>query len=282
MDAFVFFAVLAAAACHAGWNALLKLKLEPLVTVSLICAACGIVVLPFAFLIDLPEIAAWPYLGASVLLHLAYYLALAEAFRFGDLTQVYPIARGTAPLLTALGTTFWIGEPLGTLGWLGVILLAAGIMALSIRPRHRSLDAFHGRSVAFALLTSITIAGYTLVDGLGARIGPSPAPYIVWLFLLDGIVMAAFGLICMPAAMIQGTKSSWHMALIGGVLSTAAYAIAIWAMTVAPIALVAALRETSVLFAALIGIVLLREPVYALRIIAGCVVLAGIVLLRLR
>jgi drug/metabolite transporter (DMT)-like permease len=94
--------------------------------------------------------------------------------------------------------------------------------------------------------------------------------------------MAAFGLICMPAATIQGTKSSWHMALIGGVLSTAAYAIAIWAMTVAPIALVAALRETSVLFAALIGIVLLREPVYALRIIAGCVVLAGIVLLRLR
>ncbi|HEX5600836.1 MAG: EamA family transporter [Pseudomonadota bacterium] len=282
MDPFVFFAVLAAAACHAGWNALLKLKLDPVTTVSLINACCGIVVLPFVFVAQLPELAAWPFLIASVLLHLAYFLSLAEAYRFGDLSHVYPIARGTAPLLTAVGSTFLVGEPLGTLGWLGVILLAGGIMALSIRPRDRSLDAFHGRSVAFALLTSITITSYTLVDGLGARIGPSPAPYIVWLFLLNGIVMAAYGLIRVPAAMVQGAKSSWYMALTGGVLLTSAYAIAIWAMTVAPIALVAALRETSVLFATLIGIVFLREPVYALRIVAGCVVLVGIVLLRLR
>lgn len=282
MDAFVFFAVLAAAAFHAGWNALLKVKLEPLVTVTLISAACGIVVIPLVPFVDIPEPAAWPYLGASLALHVVYYLALAEAYRYGDLSQVYPIARGTAPLITALGATVWVEEALGPIGWLGVVLLGAGIMALSIRRPRAGLDAFHGRSVGFALLTAVTIAAYTLVDGTGARVGPSPAPYIVWLFLLDGIIMVVFGLVCIPAKMIQGAKSSWIMVLAGGALSTAAYAIAIWAMTVAPIALVAALRETSVLFAALIGIVILREPVYALRVVAGCVVLAGIVLLRLR
>ena len=259
---------------------MLKVKLEPLTTISLISTACGLVVLPFAFFVDIPELAAWPFIGMSLALHLVYYVALAEAYRFGDLSQVYPIARGTAPLITAVGGVLWLGEPLGLTGWLGVMLLGAGIIALSLRRRSGGLDQFHGRSVAFALLTAVTIAAYTLVDGTGARIGPSPAPYIVWLFLLDGLMMAIFGMVRMPTAMIQGVKSSWHLVLAGGALSTAAYAIAIWAMTVAPIALVAALRETSVLFAALIGIVFLREPVYALRIVAGCIVLAGIVLLR--
>ena len=282
MDAFVFMAVLAAAAFHAGWNALLKVKLEPLTTVSLISAACGVVILPVAFFVDLPEREAWPFIGMSLALHLVYYIALAEAYRFGDLSQVYPIARGTAPLITALGAAFWLGEPLGLVGWAGITLLGLGIVALSLRRMGGGLGRFHGRSVFFALLTAATIAAYTLVDGTGARIGPSPGPYIVWLFLLDGAMMAIFGLIRMPAAMIQGAKSSWHMVLVGGALSTAAYAIALWAMTVAPIALVAALRETSVLFATLIGVVFLREPIYGLRIIAGCVVLAGIVLLRLR
>ena len=282
MDTFVFFVVLAAAVFHAGWNALLKVKLEPLTTISLISVACGVVVVPAVFFVGLPELAAWPYIGMSLALHLVYYIALAEAYRFGDLSQVYPIARGTAPLITALGGSFWLGEPLGLTGWLGVILLGAGIMTLSLRRRGAGIDSFHGRSVGFALLTALTIAAYTLVDGTGGRIGPSPAAYIVWLFLLDGLMMGIFGMIRMPGAMIQGAKSSWPLVLAGGALSTAAYAIAIWAMTVAPIALVAALRETSVLFAALIGIVFLREPVYALRIVAGCVVLAGIVLLRVR
>ena len=282
MDTFVFFAVLAAAAFHAGWNALLKVKLEPLTTVCLISAACGVVVLPLVFHVEMPETAAWPFIGMSLALHLVYYLALAEAYRFGDLSQVYPIARGTAPLITALGGNFWLGEPLGLEGWLGVILLGTGIVALSMRRRGGSLDRFNGRSVAFALLTAVTIAAYTLVDGTGARIGSSPGPYIVWLLLLDGAMMAVFGLIRSPAAFIEGAKTSWGLALLGGALSTAAYAIALWAMTVAPIALVAALRETSVLFAALIGIVFLREPVYGLRILAGCIVAAGVVLLRLR
>jgi drug/metabolite transporter (DMT)-like permease len=282
MDPFVFMAVLAAAAFHAGWNALLKLKLEPLTAISLISAACGIVVAPLAFFVDLPEMAAWPYIAMSLTIHVFYYLALAEAYRFGELSQVYPIARGTAPLITAVGAATWLGEPLGLLGWLGVVLLAVGIMALSLRRGGPGIAVFQGRPVAFALLTALTIAAYTLVDGTGARIGPSPAPYIVWLFLLDGLMMAIFGLVRARAAFLSGLRDSWGVVLAGGALSTAAYAITLWAMTVAPIALVAALRETSVLFAALIGIVFLREPVNGLRIIAGCVVVAGMVLLRVR
>jgi drug/metabolite transporter (DMT)-like permease len=280
MDPIVFVAVLAAAAFHAGWNALLKVNLEPLTAISLISVACGVVVLPFTLVVPLPEAAAWPFIAMSLAIHLVYYVALAQAYRFGDLSQVYPIARGTAPLITALGTALWIGEPLGTLGWLGIVLLAAGISALSLRRRSSSRQAFGVRSVGFALLTALTIAAYTVVDGTGARIGPSPAPYIVWLFLLDGVMMAIFGLIRAPSAFLAGMRDSWGVVLGGGALATGAYGITLWAMTVAPIALVAALRETSVLFAALIGFIFLREPVSGLRIVAGCVVLAGIVLLR--
>jgi drug/metabolite transporter (DMT)-like permease len=280
MDPIVFMAVLTAAACHAGWNALLKVKLEPLTAISLISIACGVVVAPFAFFIELPPAAVWPFIGMSLAIHLVYYVALAQAYRFGDLSQVYPIARGTAPLITALGTVFWLGEPLGLYGWLGITLLATGIMTLSLRRRGSGIGSFHRRSVGFALLTALSIAAYTLVDGTGARLGPSPGPYIVWLFLLDGIMMAAFGLIRAPNQLIAGLRSSRFFIVAGGALSSASYAITLWAMTVAPIALVAALRETSVLFAALIGFVFLREPVNNVRIIAGCVVVAGMVLLR--
>src|SRR5690606_17116252 len=140
MDAFVFFAVLTAAAFHAGWNALLKVKLEPLTTISLISTACGLVVLPLAFFVSLPELATWPFIGMSLALHLVYYVALAEAYRFGDLSQVYPIARGTAPLITAVGGVLWLGEPLGWTGWLGVILLGAGITPLARRRRSAGRD----------------------------------------------------------------------------------------------------------------------------------------------
>ncbi len=280
MDLFVFVAVLAAAACHAGWNALLKVKLDPFTTVCLISVASGIVVAPIAFFIDFPEPEAWIFIGISMAVHIAYYVALAEAYRFGDLSQVYPIARGTAPLITALGAAVGVGEPLGLAGWAGVILLALGIMALALRRGSAGIVRFQGRSIGFALLTAVTIAGYTIVDGTGARIGPSPFPYIVWLFIVDGIAMLIFGFIRVPRIMIEGARSSWPVVLAGGAMSLAAYAIAIWAMTVAPIALVAALRETSVLFAALIGVVFLREPVNGVRILAGCIVVAGLIMLR--
>lgn len=280
MDPHVFLAVLAAAAFHAGWNALLKVRLEPMMAMSLISTACGIVALPFVPLVGLPLPAAWPYVLASLALHLIYYTALAEAYRAGDLGQVYPIARGTAPLMTALGATLWLGEGLGAAGWAGIVVLAAGILMLSLRGG-RDLARFDGRSVGFALLTALSIAAYTLVDGAGARLAGSAAPYIVWLFVLDGVMMLAFGYWRAGASVVTEFRRAWSVVLLGGALSTAAYAIAIWAMTVAPIALVAALRETSVLFAALLAVVVLKEPVMATRLTAAVLVLCGLALIRL-
>ena len=281
MDLYVFLAVLAAAAFHAGWNALLKLNVEPIVATSLVAAASGITAVPFVIFAGLPSVAAWPYVIASVVIHIIYYLALAQAYRFGDLGQVYPIARGTAPLMTAILATLWLGESPGTYGWAGIIVLAAGILLLAVRGG-RLLERFDARSVGFALLTSLTITIYTLVDGIGARVSGSPLQYTVWLFLLSGGAMGVYGLVRIGPRLTAEFVAHWRLTLGGAALSTAAYGIAIWAMTVAPIALVAALRETSVLFAALLGTMLLREPVLPARIAAACLVLVGVVLVRLR
>ena len=281
MDLLVFLAVLVAAAFHAGWNALLKLNVEPIVATSLMAIASGVVAIPFIAVAGLPAPAAWPYVLASTVVHIGYYLALAQAYRFGDLGQVYPIARGTAPLMTAVLAAFWVGESLGPYGWAGVIVLAGGILLLAVKGR-RARQAFDARSVGFALLTSLTITAYTLIDGLGARIAGSALQYTAWLFLLSGAAMGIYGFARVGPRLGGAVSEHWMTAVGGALLSTTAYAIAIWAMTVAPIALVAALRETSVLFAALFGVVLLREPLLPARIAAACLVLAGVVLVRLR
>jgi drug/metabolite transporter (DMT)-like permease len=281
MDPFVFIAVLAAAAFHAGWNALLKIDLEPFVATSLVAAASGLVALPVAFVVGLPNAAAWPYVLASVAIHIVYYLSLARAYRFGDLGQVYPIARGTAPLMTAVVASIWLGERLGPYGWAGIVILAGGILLLALRGG-RALAPFDPASVGFALLNALTITSYTLVDGIGARTSGAPLQYTVWLFLLSGATMGLYGVARLGPRLAHDFAAHWRLTLGGALLSTAAYGIAIWAMTVAPIALVAALRETSVLFAALLGMVLLREPVLPVRLLAALLVLAGMVLMRLR
>jgi len=281
MDLFVFLAVLAAAACHAGWNTLLKINLEPINATALVAGASGLIAVPFVFLTGLPNAAAWPYIIASVIIHIGYYLALAEAYRSGDLGQVYPIARGSAPLMTATLATLWLGEALGLYGWAGVIVLAGGILLLATKGQ-RARQRVDGRAVGFALLTSLTITAYTLVDGLGARLAGSAAAYTAWLFLISGAVMAVYGCLRVGPRLARDLAAHWPLALAGAALSTAAYAIAIWAMTVAPIALVAALRETSVLFAALFATLLLREPVVLMRVVAAVLVLGGMILVRLR
>jgi drug/metabolite transporter (DMT)-like permease len=282
MSTTVFLAVIAAAAMHAGWNAMVKLRLEPLLGITLISIACGVVTAPLLPFVPVPDAAAWPYIGASLAIHLIYYGALGEAYRTGDLGQIYPIARGTAPLLTALGAHLIVDEQLGPAGTAGLILLTAGIVTLSLKGHDRDTPA-SPRAIGFALLTAASIALYTLVDGVGGRISTSAASYIVWLIFLDGVMMLGFGLWLYGWRRIASLPGgTYALMLAAGTMSAAAYAIAIWAMTQAPIALVAALRETSVLFAALIGIVVLREPVLPLRIVAACLVVAGVMLVRLR
>ncbi|HKY85198.1 MAG TPA: DMT family transporter [Pseudorhodoplanes sp.] len=280
MDPFVFAAVLVAAACHASWNAVLKLRLDPFRTVALIAIASAVVALPFLPFVGLPPAKAWPWLIASLILHLGYYIGLTEAYRTGDMGQVYPIARGAAPLFTAGMSTVFLGERLGLIGWSGVVILVAGVLLISLHGG-RDLARLDRRAVGFAFFTAVTICGYSLVDGIGARTGGSAHSYSVMLFLLDGAMMAVFAFLRNGKATIADMRDHWRAAFTGGTLSLAAYWIAIWAMTVAPIALVAALRESSVLFAAAIAVIFLKEPLYAARVIAAGLIVAGIVLIRL-
>ncbi len=281
MDVFVFCAVLAAAAFHATWNALLKVKLAPIVAISLISVGCGIVVLPLMPFVGWPRPESWPFIFGSLFVHLFYYSALAEAYKTGDLGLVYPIARGSAPLMTAIGAYLLVGQELGIFGWIGIAVLASGVLVLSFKGGSASAVP-NPRSVGFAFLTALTITTYTLIDAVGAKLAGSAHAYAGWLFVLDAIMMAGYGMLRFPAAFLAGARSDWKLVLVGGGLSAAAYWVAIWAMTVAPIALVAALRETSVLIAAIIGIVFLREPIVPARIVAALLVVAGMMLIRLR
>jgi drug/metabolite transporter (DMT)-like permease len=280
MHTFVFVAVLLAAACHAGWNAAIKRGLDPLATtvsISIGAALIALVLMPFA---GLPAVASWPWIAASVLIHLLYFAALIESYRSGDMGQVYPIARGSAPLLTAMATTLLLGERLGLFGWCGIVLLAAGVLLISLRGS-RHLQRLDRRAVGFALFTAVTICAYSLVDGVGARLSGNANAYSLALFVGIGPVMALYALVRSGEDVWMTLRRHPAVALAGGALQLGSYAVAIWAMTVAPIALVAALRETSVLFGAIIAVVLLKEPLRASRIAAALLIVTGLALIRL-
>ena len=280
MDAFVFAAVLFAAACHAAWNAAIKRGLDPLATTVVISVGAALVAAAMLPLVGLPAAASWPWCAASVLIHLFYFAALIESYRAGDLGQVYPIARGSAPLMTAAATTVFVGERLGILCWFGIILLVAGVLLLSLRGG-RDLARLDRKAVGFALFTAVTICAYSVVDGVGARLAGSANAYTVALFVGIAPVMVIYALARRGAAATLAIGRHWGLGLAGGTLQLGSYGIAIWAMTVAPIAIVAALRETSVLFGAAIAVVFLKEPLRAGRVAAALMIVGGLTLIRL-
>jgi drug/metabolite transporter (DMT)-like permease len=281
MENFVFLAVLFAAACHAGWNALIKVGLDPLSTTTLISLGAGLVALALVPLVGVPAWAAWPWLIASVVVHLCYFASLIESYRTGDLGQVYPIARGSAPLMTAAATTVFIGEKLSLIGWTWVLSLVAGVLLLSARGG-RGLAEVDRRAVGFALFTALTICAYSVVDGIGARLSANPNAYSLWLFIGIAVVMLPYAIYRDGPEVIPAMQRFWRRGLAGGALQLLSYGIAIWAMTLAPIAIVATLRETSVLFGAVIAVVVLREPLRAARIVAACLIVCGLILIRLQ
>ena len=280
MDPVVFAAVLFAAACHAGWNAAIKGGLDPLATTVLISIGAAIVAALCLPIVGLPAVASWPWCTASVAIHLVYFAALIESYRAGDMGQVYPIARGSAPLMTATATTMFLGERLGLGGWCGILLLVAGVLLLSLRGG-RDLAKLDRRAVGFALLTAVTVCGYSVVDGVGARLAGSANAYSVALFIGIAPVMIAYALARRGGEIMPAMARYWRLGLAGGALQLGSYGIAIWAMTLAPIAIVAALRETSVLFGAAIAVVFLKEPLRASRIVAALMIVAGLTSIRL-
>jgi len=281
VQSFVFVAVLFAAACHAGWNVLIKVGLDPLSTTTLIAvgaAAVSFVCLPLA---GMPASQAWPWLGASAIIHLLYFAALIESYRAGDLGQVYPIARGSAPLMTAIASAAFVGEQLSPLGWSGIVTLAAGVLLLAARGG-RGIVQLDRRGVGYALLTALTICAYSVTDGIGVRLSRNPSAYVVWLFVANAIALVPYALWRDLNGITAAMRRFGLRGLAGGALQTLSYGIALWAMTLAPIALIASLRETSVLFGAMIAVLVLKEPLRTARVAAAVLIVCGVVLIRLQ
>ena len=275
----VTFAVLGAGLLHAGWNALLKSAGggDPLLDTAMVVAGstfCSLLVLPF---VPLPFAGSWSFALTSVALHFFYFLTLAQAYRTGDLSFAYPLMRGTAPLLvTLLGIVFLRELPTAQVA-VGILLISAGIVGIAFAQRHHHPRA----AVYWALANAAIIAVYTLVDGAGARSSGNALSYVVWLSFLEGVVFLAWIRVRRGAAAVTYISAQWRRGLLGGFCSVAAYAIVLWAMTRAPVAAVAALRETSVLFAALIGTVLLKEGFGIARLVGAATVVAGVAALKL-
>lgn len=272
----LFFAVLLAALLHAVWNALVKSRADRL----LMLAAVNVVGSIFGAVLVLsnapPAPASWVYIALSALLHTGYYFFLIRAYEAGDLSHVYPIARGLAPLLVALGALVFAGETLDPRVAVGVALASCGIMSLAFdaeTPWH--VDR---RPVLFALGTSVFIAAYTVVDGIGVRYSGNALAYIGWLFLVDSWLLIGVALARRRGRVMSFVRKQWLVGLGGGIASVVAYGLVIYAMNSGAMAIVSALRETSVIFAALIGTFLLGEGVRRGRILAAMVVAIGVAL----
>ncbi len=273
----VSFAVLLAALLHASWNAMIKGSRDVLLDTAGIVLGAGVVALPLLFFVAPPAAAAWPYIGTSLTIHLAYYYLMVNAYRVGDLTLVYPLMRGVAPLITGLAGIVLLRELPSTVAWVGMLLISSGVFALA----YRTLGHAPSRAaIGFALANAAVIAAYTLVDGKGARISGNASGYILWLFVLDALPFSIYMLARHRARFAAYLRAHPERGLGGGALSAAAYAIAVWAMTQAPVALVASLRETSVLFATLIGARLLKEHLSPRRWAGVLAVVVGVIALK--
>jgi drug/metabolite transporter (DMT)-like permease len=279
METHVFVIVLLAAILHATWNAFVKVDGDRLWFMTVLMAGGGIGALCVTPFVAFPAPEVWPYIAASVLLHLGYASFLILAYRFGDLSHVYPLARGSAPLIVALVSVTLLGEKLTGGALLGVFLMAAGIMSLSLARREQHLrDPW---AVFFALGTGLFIAAYTLTDAVGARLADTAHSYAAWMLGLEWIPLAAFTLWTRRSDAGIQIRRTWALAVPMGLLSLVAYWAVIWAMTVAPAALVAALRETSIVFAVLFGVLFLGERLSLARLAAIFATLTGALVLKL-
>lgn len=276
----LFSLVLASAAMHATWNALIKTRSDRFASISLATLGASIVVLPILPFVDFPSIEVWIWIAASVIIHAGYRLFLVKTYDVGDFAQSYPLARGIAPLITTVGAIIFIGEVPEGLTVLGIVVLSFGALLMSLRGSS-DLSKFNRRAVGFALLTSMLIAGYTLTDGYGVRLANTASSYAAWLFFCDGLCSIAIGFLYRGRGLLNVLASEWKTNLLTGGLLAGSYWIIMWAMTKAPIASIAALRETSILFAMLISVLVLGERVTPWRVLATVFIVGGVVILRL-
>ena len=269
--------VLLGALLHASWNALVKSSADKTLDTALIHVLCSVLALPVCLYVGPPPAESWPYILGSLVVHVGYYFALAAAYQHGDLGLTYPLMRGTAPMLVALTSFALIGESLSALACLGVACICGGVLLLGFTREWWS----HRKAIVFALINAVLIAIYTVIDAKGARSSGHVAQYIFMLFVLDGWPFAILVFMQRKGQVWPYVRQRWPVAAGGAFASLGSYAIALWAMTVAPVAMVAALRETSVFFAALIGAWFLKEVWTRQRIAGTVAILSGVAALRL-
>lgn len=270
--------VLLAALLHAGWNAVVRASPDKFHDTTLIVLGAGlwtIILLPW---LPLPAPESWPYLAASVLIHIVYFSLVAFAYRAGELSLVYPLMRGSAPAMSAVAVALLLHELPSAGQWAGIALISAGVLVLA--GDSWRAGRLHMQSALWALANASVIATYTLVDGRGTRLSGHAFSYTGWMFLLTTVLFIAVSTAVQGRGVARRVRHGWRRALIGGGATLASYGLVLWAMTRAPIALVAALRETSVVFAAVIAAVLLREPVTRWRYVSICVVSAGAIAIK--
>jgi len=270
--------VLLAAALHAGWNALVRASSQKFQDTVLIVLGAGAwtgFLLPLA---PIPAVESWPYLAASVLIHVAYFSLVAFSYRGGELSFVYPLMRGSAPAMSAVATALFINESPSLGGWAGVLLISCGILVLTGDSRRSG--TFRAAPAMSALANAGVIVVYTLVDGQGARLSGHAFSYTGWMFLLTGLLLLAISAAGEGRKVLQRLQLGWYRGLLGGACTLASYGIALWAMTRTPIALVAALRETSVVFGTVIAASFLKEPITRLRYASILTVSVGAVAIK--
>ena len=274
----VFLAVLMAALLHAGWNAIIKTGLNKQTSMFLLSVGCALIGAGVAVFYPFPAPEVWPWLLASGLIHMAYQLFLAYAYEQGDLSRVYPIARGAAPMMVLVVSLLFLADTISTAEVGGILVLGAGIALMA---RGVLTNGESRRLLPFALGSALATAGYTLADGLGARVSGQPFAYVGWLMVLSAVFYTPAVIALKGRAVLRADARTWGVGMVAAAASFAAYAIAVWAMTLAPIALVGAMRDTSILFAVLIGWRFFGERMDRGKALAAVLIVAGVMLTRL-
>ncbi|WP_333495375.1 DMT family transporter [Kluyvera sp. CHPC 1.251] len=272
----VFCILLFAALLHASWNAIVKAgndKLYSAIGVTGSAALIALLLLPVA---PAPSAASVPFMVASTVLQVIYTVLVAKTYQISDMSQTYPLMRGTAPLLVAIISVLFLGDHLSTLAWGGIAVICTAILAMALNSRSSSQ-----RGVVLALMNAVVIAGYTLIDGTGVRLSETALGYTLWSFFLNGSSLLCWAMVARRREASRYLVQNWKKGVLGGMGTMGSYGLALWAMTQAPLAVVAALRESSILFGALIAWLLLKERVAGLRLVAAGGIAAGAILLRL-
>ena len=293
MSGFVVLIVLFGALLHASWNVIVKSGTDKYLNAVLVCGAAGLVALVLIPFLPLPLAPSWPYMIISTILQVCYLFMVAAAYSNGDMSLAYPLMRGTPPLLVAMAAGPLIGEVLGVGQWLAIGFISCGVLTMALGSRRKTAAGALGsrqkvaagqntsRTVIIALVNALFIAGYTLVDGIGVRVSGNAISYTLWAFLFNAIPVVSWGIWKYRGQLVGHIRQRGHLAMIGGAGTLGSYGLALWAMTMAPVAMVAALRETSILFGMILSLFLLREHISLKRLAGALLIVCGTVLMRL-